>query len=139
MAFQGAAIARQIADEYTAQTPEKPRFVAGAIGPLTKSLTVGTNSNDPGHRDITYDDVYQSYYDQAMALHEGGVDFILFETIMDTLNAKAGIKAILDLEDKVGPLPIWLSVSINSANGRVQLSSQTLDAFCISVKHARPF
>ena len=137
--FNAARIARESADAWTAKTPGKPRFVAGAIGPLNKTLSISPDVNDPGARGVTWDEVYNSYSEQARALHEGGVDLFLVETIFDTLNCKAAIKAILDLEDDgYEPLPIWISGTVTDRSGRT-LSGQTVEAFWNSVKHAKPF
>ena len=95
--LDGARIAREAADRWTAKTPDKPRFVAGSIGPLNVMLSMSSDVNDPGARKVTFDQVYAAYREQAQALHEGGVDLFLIETITDTLNCKAAIKAILDL------------------------------------------
>ncbi|WP_414694953.1 homocysteine S-methyltransferase family protein [Phenylobacterium sp.] len=135
----GARLAREAADRWTAKTPDKPRFVAGSMGPLNRMLSMSSDVNDPGARTVTFDQVYQAYREQALALHEGGVDMFLLETITDTLNVKAGIKAILDLEDEgLEPLPIWISGTITDRSGRT-LSGQTVEAFWNSVKHAKPF
>ena len=135
----GARIAREAADRWTAKTPDKPRFVAGSIGPLNVMLSMSSDVNDPGARKVTFDQVYAAYREQAQALHEGGVDLFLVETITDTLNCKAAIKAILDLEDEgFEPLPIWISGTITDRSGRT-LSGQTVEAFWNSVRHARPF
>ncbi|HEV2531888.1 homocysteine S-methyltransferase family protein [Phenylobacterium sp.] len=137
--FEGARIARQVADRWTAKEPEKPRFVAGSIGPLPVMLSMSSDVNDPGARKVTFDQVYQAYLEQARALHEGGVDLFLIETITDTLNCKAAIKAIMDLGDEgYEPLPIWISGTITDRSGRT-LSGQTVEAFWNSVKHAKPF
>ncbi len=134
-----AALARESADRWTALTPDKPRFVGGAIGPLSRTLSMSSDVNDPGARQVTFDAVHGAYLDQARALHRGGVDFFLVETIFDTLNAKAAIKAILDLADEgLAPLPIWISGTITDRSGRT-LSGQTVEAFWNSVRHARPF
>jgi 5-methyltetrahydrofolate--homocysteine methyltransferase len=134
-----AGLARASADAWTAKTPDKPRFVAGAIGPSNRTLSISADVDDPGARGVTFDEVYQAYHDQARALHQGGVDLFLVETIFDTLNAKAAIKAILDLEDEgLEPLPIWISGAITDLSGRT-LSGQTVEAFWNSVRHARPF
>ncbi|WP_304219715.1 homocysteine S-methyltransferase family protein, partial [Phenylobacterium aquaticum] len=93
----GARIAREVADRWTAKEPDKPRFVAGSIGPLNKMLSMSSDVNDPGARLVTFDEVYQAYREQMIALHEGGVDLFLIETITDTMNCKAAIKAIMDL------------------------------------------
>jgi 5-methyltetrahydrofolate--homocysteine methyltransferase len=137
--FEGARIARERADAWTAKEPGKPRFVAGSIGPLPVMLSMSSDVNDPGARKVTFDQVYEAYAEQVRALHEGGVDLFLIETITDTLNCKAAIKAILDLEDQgYEPLPIWISGTITDRSGRT-LSGQTVEAFWNSVKHARPF
>ncbi len=135
----GAQIARAAADRWSAQTPDRPRFVAGSIGPLNRMLSMSSDVNDPGARAVSFDQVYAAYREQVQALHEGGVDLYLIETITDTLNCKAAIKAILDLEDEgYEPLPIWISGTITDRSGRT-LSGQTIEAFWNSVRHARPF
>ncbi|MGA2952054.1 MAG: homocysteine S-methyltransferase family protein [Caulobacteraceae bacterium] len=137
--LEGARLARESADRWTAKTPDKPRFVGGAIGPLNRTLSMSSDVNDPGARQVTFDEVHAAYTDQARALHQGGVDFFLVETVFDTLNAKAAIKAILDLEDEgLEPLPIWISGTITDRSGRT-LSGQTVEAFWHSIRHARPF
>ena len=134
-----ARLARESADRWTARTPERRRFVAGAIGPLSRTLSMSADVNDPGARAVTFDEVHAAYLEQARALADGGVDFFLIETIFDTLNAKAAIKAILDLADEGrAPLPIWISGTITDRSGRT-LSGQTVEAFWNSVRHARPF
>jgi 5-methyltetrahydrofolate--homocysteine methyltransferase len=134
-----AKLAREAADRWTARTPDKPRFVGGAIGPLSRTLSMSSDVNDPGARQVTFDEVHGAYLEQARALHQGGVDFFLVETVFDTLNAKAAIKAILDLEDEgLEPLPLWISGTITDRSGRT-LSGQTVEAFWNSVRHARPF
>ena len=137
--LEGARIAHEVADAWTAKEPDKPRFVAGAIGPLNKMLSMSSDVNDPGARTVTFDEVYEAYRQQVAALHEGGVDLFLIETITDTLNCKAAIKAILDLQDEgYEPLPIWISGTITDRSGRT-LSGQTVEAFWNSVRHAKPF
>ncbi|MFM8753966.1 MAG: homocysteine S-methyltransferase family protein [Phenylobacterium sp.] len=137
--LEGARLARASADRWTAAEPHKPRFVAGSIGPLNKMLSMSPDVNDPGARSVTFEEVYQAYREQVIALNEGGVDLYLVETITDTLNCKAAIKAILDLEDEgYEPLPIWISRTITDRSGRT-LSGQTVEAFWNSVRHARPF
>ncbi|MDB5444500.1 MAG: 5-methyltetrahydrofolate--homocysteine methyltransferase [Phenylobacterium sp.] len=137
--FEGARIAREVADRWTAREPGKPRFVAGSIGPLPVMLSMSSDVNDPGARKVTFDQVYEAYREQVRALHEGGVDLFLIETITDTLNCKAAIKAIMDLGDEgYEPLPIWISGTITDRSGRT-LSGQTVEAFWNSVKHAKPF
>lgn len=135
----GARLARAAADEWTAKTPDKPRFASGAIGPLNKMLSMSSDVNDPGARSVTFDEVYQAYRTQVKALNEGGVDLYQIETITDTLNCKAAVKAIKDLEaEGLEPLPIWISGTITDKSGRT-LSGQTVEAFWNSVRHAKPF
>jgi 5-methyltetrahydrofolate--homocysteine methyltransferase len=137
--FEGAKLARASADAWTAKEPGKPRFAAGALGPLPVMLSMSSDVNDPGARKVTFDQVYEAYTEQVRALHEGGVDLFLIETITDTLNCKAAIKAILDLEEQgYEPLPIWISGTITDRSGRT-LSGQTVEAFWNSVRHAKPF
>lgn len=137
--FEGAKLARAAADEWTAKEPHKPRFAAGSIGPLNKMLSMSSDVNDPGARLVTFDQVYEAYRQQVRALYQGGVDLYLIETITDTLNCKAALKAILDLEDEEQEkLPIWISGTITDRSGRT-LSGQTAEAFWNSVKHAKPF
>jgi 5-methyltetrahydrofolate--homocysteine methyltransferase len=133
-----ARIARASADR-AAEADGRTRWVAGSIGPLNRTLSISPDVNDPAKRAVTFDEVYEAYREQALALHEGGVDIFLIETIFDTLNAKAAIKAVLDLEDEgLEPLPIWISGTITDRSGRT-LSGQTVEAFWNSVRHARPF
>ena len=137
--FEGAKLARASADRWTAKEPHKPRFVAGSIGPLPVMLSMSSDVNDPGARKVNFEQVYAAYSEQVRALHEGGVDLFLVETITDTLNCKAAIKAIMDLEDQgYEPLPIWISGTITDRSGRT-LSGQTVEAFWNSVRHAKPF
>jgi 5-methyltetrahydrofolate--homocysteine methyltransferase len=137
--YEGARIGREAADRWTAKEPHKPRFLAGAIGPLPVMLSMSSDVNDPGARKVTFEQVYTAYLEQVKALHDGGVDLFLIETITDTLNCKAAIKAILDLQDQgYEPLPIWISGTITDRSGRT-LSGQTVEAFWNSVKHAKPF
>lgn len=137
--FEGAKLGRAAADRWTEQEPDKPRFIAGAIGPLNKMLSMSSDVNDPGAREVTFDQVYQAYRQQVQALNEGGVDLYLIETITDTLNCKAAIKAIQDLEaEGMDELPIWISGTITDRSGRT-LSGQTVEAFWYSVRHAKPF
>jgi 5-methyltetrahydrofolate--homocysteine methyltransferase len=135
----GAKIARKAADEYTAKDPNKPRFVAGAIGPLNKTLSLSPDVNNPGFRAVTFDTVAKAYTEQIKALIEGGVDILLIETIFDTLNAKAAIYAAKKYfrENNIAELPIMISGTITDASGRT-LSGQTLEAFYVSVMHANP-
>ena len=134
-----ATLAREAADQATHDWPEKPRFVAGALGPTNRTLSLSPDVNDPGYRAITFDELRLAYYDQARGLIDGGVDILLIETIFDTLNAKAAIFAIDQLfEERDIRLPIMISGTITDASGRT-LSGQTVEAFWISVAHARPF
>ncbi len=137
--FASAKAARKAADEYTLKTPEKPRFVAGAIGPLNKTLSLSPDVNNPGFRAVTFDEVASAYYEQITGLVEGGVDLLLIETIFDTLNAKGAIYAIKKYfrDQKQKELPVMISGTITDASGRT-LSGQTLEAFYISISHARP-
>ena len=139
MNIEGAKIARRAADKYTAKDPSKPRFVAGAIGPLNKTLSLSPDVNNPGFRSVTFDEVVEAYYEQVKGLVEGGVDLLLIETIFDTLNAKAAIFAIKKYFSDTGKtqLPVMISGTITDASGRT-LSGQTLEAFYTSVMHARP-
>jgi 5-methyltetrahydrofolate--homocysteine methyltransferase len=134
-----ARLARESADRWTAKTPDKPRFVAGSLGPLNRTLSLSPDVNDPAARAVSWDEVYAAYREQAIALHDGGVDVFLIETIFDTLNAKCAIKAILDLEDEgYAPLPLWISGTITDRSGRT-LSGQTVEAFWNSIRHAKPW
>ena len=133
-----ARIARASADAWTAKQPEKPRFVAGAIGPTPKTLSLSPDVNDPGARTLTFEQLERAYREQIDALIEGGVDVLLVETIFDTLNAKAALFAIEEAFEAFGErLPIMISVAITDASGRT-LSGQTVDAFWRSVSHVRP-
>jgi 5-methyltetrahydrofolate--homocysteine methyltransferase len=134
-----AHLARESADRWAAKTPDKPRFVAGSIGPLNRTLSMSSDVNDPGARQVTFEAVHAAYLEQARALHRGGVDLFLVETVFDTLNAKAAIKAILDLQDEgYEPLPVWVSGTITDRSGRT-LSGQTVEAFWNSIRHVKPF
>ncbi len=135
-----ARIAKKAAAEFTEQNPEKPRFVAGAIGPLNKTLSLSPDVNNPGYRSVTFDEVATAYGEQIKGLVEGGVDILLIETIFDTLNCKAAIYAIKQYFRESGrpELPVMISGTITDASGRT-LSGQTLEAFYISVMHAHPF
>ncbi len=133
-----AKCAREAADEYTLNNPDKPRFVAGAIGPLNKTLSLSPDVNNPGFRAVTFDEVASAYEEQIKGLIDGGVDILLIETIFDTLNAKAAIYAIKKYFREIGiEVPIMISGTITDASGRT-LSGQTLEAFYISVMHANP-
>ena len=134
-----AQCSKKAADEYTAGNPDKPRFVAGAIGPLNKTLSLSPDVNNPGYRAVTFDEVVTAYYEQIKGLVAGGVDILLIETIFDTLNAKAAIYAIKKYfrDTKKKELPVMISGTITDASGRT-LSGQTLEAFYVSVMHAKP-
>lgn len=134
-----ARCARNAAGEYNRKDPSKPRFVAGAIGPLNKTLSLSPNVNDPGYRAVTFDEVVEAYYTQVKGLVEGAVDILLVETIFDTLNAKAAVFAIRKYfrDQKQQPLPVMISGTITDASGRT-LSGQTLEAFYTSLMHAKP-
>lgn len=135
-----AQIAKKATTDYTSRNPDKPRFVAGAIGPLNKTLSLSPDVNNPGFRSVTFDEVVTTYYEQIRGLYDGGADILLIETIFDTLNCKAAIYAIKKFfQDTRHPqLPIMISGTITDASGRT-LSGQTLEAFYISVMHAKPF
>ena len=136
--FEGARLAREVADGFSARTPGKPRFVAGVLGPMNRTLSLSPDVNDPGYRAVTFDQVKDAYRVAAAALVEGGVDLILVETIFDTLNAKAALFAIDEVFEETGArLPIMISGTITDASGRT-LSGQTAEAFWNSVRHARP-
>ncbi|HZI83277.1 MAG TPA: homocysteine S-methyltransferase family protein [Casimicrobiaceae bacterium] len=133
-----ARIARERADAWSAKTPDKPRFVAGALGPTNRTATISPDVNDPGFRNVTYDDLVAAYGEAAGALIEGGVDLLLVETVFDTLNAKAALFAIdACFEERGVRLPLIVSGTITDASGRT-LSGQTTEAFWNSVRHARP-
>jgi 5-methyltetrahydrofolate--homocysteine methyltransferase len=133
-----ARLARQAADAWTARTPQRPRFVAGSIGPTNKTLSISPDVSDPSFRATTFDQVRDAYADQVRGLIDGGCHLLLIETIFDTLNAKAAIMAALDVFEESGvELPLVLSVTITDKSGRT-LSGQTVDAFWTSVAHARP-
>jgi len=133
-----ARIARAAADRFTERTPDKPRFVAGAIGPTPKTLSLSPDVNDPAMRTVTFAELHDAYADQTHGLIEGGVDLLLVETIFDTLNAKAALVAIADVfEARACRLPLMISVAITDRSGRT-LSGQTVDAFYRSIAHAAP-
>jgi 5-methyltetrahydrofolate--homocysteine methyltransferase len=133
--FESARIAREVADEFTRREPNKPRFVAGAMGPTNKTASLSPDVNNPGYRAITFDQLVVAFKEQARALVEGGVDVLLLETIIDTLNVKAALFAIQELFDETGrKVPIMVSGTITDASGRT-LSGQTTEAFLISVSH----
>ena len=133
-----ARLAREAAEAFTARTPERPRFVAGAVGPTNRTLSISPDVNDPGFRAATFDEMKEAFIEQIDALVEGGVDLLLLETVIDTLNLKAGIVAAHEVFERRGvELPLILSMTITDKSGRT-LSGQTVEAFWISVAHARP-
>ena len=135
----GATLAKHAAATWTARTPERPRFVAGAIGPTNRTLSISPDVNDPTFRSISFDRLREAYVEQARGLIDGGCDLLLVETAFDTLNAKAAIVAIQEVfEDKGVELPLLISVTITDRSGRT-LSGQTIDAFYVSIAHAQPF
>src|SRR5438874_6490462 len=140
---EGARLAKAACLEWTAKTPERPRFAAGSIGPTNRTLSISPEVNDPAFRSMTFDALKDAYKDQIRGLIDGGADVLLLETIFDTLNAKAGIVALEEVYEERGTrdgerLPLMISVTITDRSGRT-LSGQTIDAFWASVKHARPF
>ena len=133
--YESAKIAREVCDEFKELTPDKPRFVAGAIGPTNRTASLSPDVNDPGFRAITFEDLRIAYKQQAEALLDGGVDILLVETIFDTLNAKAALFAIDEIQEERNiKIPIMVSGTITDASGRT-LSGQTADAFLISISH----
>jgi 5-methyltetrahydrofolate--homocysteine methyltransferase len=139
MNVAAAKLARAAADAWTAKTPEKPRFVAGAIGPTNRTASLSPDVNNPGFRNVSFDALVDAYSTQVRGLIEGGVDAFLIETIFDTLNAKAAGFAVEQVYDEMGvELPMMLSDTITDLSGR-NLSGQTPEAFWYSLKHLRPF
>ena len=137
--FQSAKIAREVADEFTAREPNKPRFVIGSLGPTNKTASLSPDVNDPGYRAITFDQLVEAYKEQIKGLIEGGVDMLLVETVFDTLNAKAALFAINTyLEENQLSMPIMVSGTITDASGRT-LSGQTTEAFWNSIMHGNLF
>jgi 5-methyltetrahydrofolate--homocysteine methyltransferase len=133
--YQSARIAREVADEFTKKEPNKPRFVAGSMGPTTKLASMSPDVNNPGFRAITFDQLVIAFKEQAKGLIDGGVDMLLLETITDTLNVKAGLFAVQELFEEIGKeIPVMVSGTITDASGR-SLSGQTADAFLVSVSH----
>ena len=133
--FESAKIARKVCDEFTAKNPDKPRFVAGSIGPTNRTASLSPDVNDPGFRAITFDQLRIAYKQQAEALLDGGSDILLVETIFDTLNAKAALFAIDQIqEERKIQIPIMVSGTITDASGRT-LSGQTAEAFLVSISH----
>ncbi|MBK6343300.1 MAG: homocysteine S-methyltransferase family protein [Flavobacteriales bacterium] len=139
MNLASARLAREACDKYTAMDPSKPRFVAGAIGPMNKTASLSPDVNDPGFRAVTFDQLVAAYKEQVEALLDGGVDILLVETIFDTLNAKAAFYAIDEVFEARGTrVPLMCSVTITDASGRT-LSGQTIEAFLISMQHVPLF
>jgi len=133
--YESAKIARKVADHFTANEPDKPRFVAGSMGPTNKTASMSPDVNDPGFRAVSFDELRVAYKQQAEALLDGGVDILLVETIFDTLNAKAALFAIEEVkEERNIEIPIMVSGTITDASGRT-LSGQTAEAFLISISH----
>jgi len=134
--YQSAKIAKEVCEEFNKITPEKPRFVAGSLGPTSKTASLSPDVNNPGYRAITFEELVEAYTEQIRGLVDGGVDILLVETIFDTLNAKAALFAIESFFEKQGKnaLPVMVSGTITDASGRT-LSGQTAEAFLISVSH----
>ncbi|MFT6486213.1 MAG: 5-methyltetrahydrofolate--homocysteine methyltransferase, partial [Neolewinella sp.] len=138
MNVAAARVAREAADKYTARNPAKPRFVAGAVGPTNRTLSISPDVNDPGYRAITFTQLADAYYTQIKGLADGGSDLILIETIFDTLNAKAALFALNRVRKELDrELPVMISGTITDASGRT-LSGQTVEAFYYSIAHANP-
>jgi 5-methyltetrahydrofolate--homocysteine methyltransferase len=138
MNLAAARIARSAADELASRDPSRPRFVAGVLGPTSKTCSISPSVDSPGYRDITFDRIAAAYKDQASALIDGGVDVLMVETVFDTLNAKAALFAVRRALDELGTdVPVWISATVGGAGGRM-LTGQTVEAFWISVRHAEP-
>ncbi len=134
--FESAKIAKEVADEFTKKNPSKPRFVAGAFGPTNRTASISPDVNNPGFRAISFDELVKAYSEQAHGLIDGGADWLLVETVFDTLNCKAALFAIMKVQEEKGTnLPVSVSGTITDASGRT-LSGQTTEAFWISIKHA---
>ncbi|MCL4768226.1 MAG: homocysteine S-methyltransferase family protein [Hyphomicrobiaceae bacterium] len=134
-----ARLARQAADAWTRKTPDRPRFVAGAVGPTNRTASISPDVGNPGYRNVDFDELREAYAEQVRGLVEGGADVILIETVFDTLNAKAAGFATLEVFDEVGfALPVMISGTITDRSGRT-LSGQTVEAFWHSMRHLRPF
>src|SRR5262245_19792066 len=137
--LHGARLAREAADEWNGKTPDKPRFVAGSMGPTNRTLSISPDVNNPAFRPTTFDEMRAAYETQARGLIDGGSDILLLETIFDTLVAKAALVGIENVFDQTGiRLPLLISVTITDRSGRT-LSGQTIDAFYTSIRHAKPF
>ncbi|MCF8416722.1 MAG: homocysteine S-methyltransferase family protein [Crocinitomicaceae bacterium] len=133
--YHSAKLAKEVADEWTAKDPDKPRFVAGSVGPTNRTASISPDVNDPGFRGISFDELVHAYKEQVNALMDGGVDILLVETIFDTLNAKAALFAIDEVYEERGvKLPIMVSGTITDQSGRT-LTGQTTEAFLISISH----
>ncbi|MDN3699380.1 methionine synthase [Vibrionales bacterium C3R12] len=136
--FAAAKLARTAADEWTKKTPDKPRYVAGVLGPTNRTCSISPDVNDPGYRNVSFDELVEAYSESTLALIEGGSDLILIETIFDTLNAKACAFAVETVFDELGySLPVMISGTITDASGRT-LSGQTTEAFYNALRHVRP-
>lgn len=137
--LEAAKIARAAADGWTAKTPDQPRFVAGALGPTNRTASISPDVNNPGFRNVSFDELRSAYFEQAKGLIEGGADVLLIETVFDTLNAKAAGVAVLEaFDDKGIELPLMISGTITDRSGRT-LSGQTPEAFWYSMRHLKPF
>ena len=141
--LEGAKLARAAADEWTARTPDRPRFVAGSIGPTNRILSISPDVNNPAFRNMTFDELSRAFKEQLRGLIDGGCDLLLFETVVDTLNLKAGVVALEELYEERGVsreqrLPLMISVTVTDKSGRT-LAGQTIDAFWVSIAHAQPF
>src|SRR5258706_2477355 len=137
--LEAAKLARLEADAMTARTPDRPRFVAGALGPTNRTASISPDVNDPGKRNVSFDELVAAYTEETRGLIEGGADLLIIETIFDTLNAKAAIFAVDTVFESLGrKVPVIISGTITDASGRT-LSGQTVEAFWNSVRHARPF
>jgi 5-methyltetrahydrofolate--homocysteine methyltransferase len=137
--LEAAKLARRVVDEWTQKNPSRPRFVAGSLGPTTKTLSISPDVNNPAFRAITFDEMRDAFKDQARGLIDGGSDLLLVETQIDTLNAKAALVAIAEVfEEKKIELPVMVSATLTDRSGRT-LSGQTLDAFYLSIEHVKPF
>jgi 5-methyltetrahydrofolate--homocysteine methyltransferase len=133
--YHSARLAKEAADEWTAKTPDKPRFVAGSMGPTNRTASISPDVNDPGFRAVSFDDLRKAYAQQVHGLMDGGVDLLLVETVFDTLNAKAALFAIEEVfDEREEVIPIMVSGTITDASGRT-LSGQTTEAFLISLEH----
>lgn len=139
MNVESARLARKAADAWTKKTPDKPRFVAGAVGPTNRTASISPDVNNPGFRNVNFDELRAAYKEQVKGLIDGGSDIIIIETIFDTLNAKAAGFATLEAFDDAGiELPVMISGTITDRSGRT-LSGQTAEAFWYSMRHLRPF